>query len=211
MRLAAGIGLGLMLAVVVAAAAIRLEIGVGWLRPVHRVTASLEVLVVAWLAWLAWRRPAVLVAVALTVLLSIVGILAGQNPPPAAAAVNLLGGLSLAAVFAWILAEKGSGPFFGKRVLTLFLVIQVCLGAWLALVDPWSVALPIHGLLAMALTALLLWVSRANPVLFALALAAPLAGFTLLHYDSSALAALVHAAAAAFLLAGVAYAWGRSA
>jgi hypothetical protein len=160
---------------------------------------------------MAWRRPAVLVAVALTVLLSIVGILAGQNPPPAAAAVNFLGGLSLAACFAWILGSLGEASGWGRAPVVFLLGIQLLLGGWLAIVDPWSAVLPIHGLLAMALTALLLWFSRANPVLFALALAAPLAGFTALHYDSSALAALAHAATAAFLLAGVAYAWGRSA
>ena len=48
---AAALGLGLVLAVVIAAAGIRLESGIPGLRLVHRVAASLEVLVVAWLAW----------------------------------------------------------------------------------------------------------------------------------------------------------------
>lgn len=107
-KTAAALGLGLVLAVVIAAAGIRLGIGIPELRVVHRISASLEVLAVLWLAWMAWRRAAVQLALALTVLLSVVGILAGQNPPPTAAAVNLLGGLSLLAVFAWILGKKGS-------------------------------------------------------------------------------------------------------
>jgi hypothetical protein len=122
--LAARLGLGLVLAVVVAAAAIRL----GWtltpIRAVHRVAASLEVLVVAWLGWMAWRaraeRPQLfrvaLLAIGLTVLLSALGIVAGQDPPPAAATANLLGGLALTAAFAWILGKSGSEPDFRRRV-----------------------------------------------------------------------------------------------
>jgi len=218
---AAALGLGLLLAVVIAAAGIRLGICIPVLRLVHRISASLEVLVVLWLAWLAWRRPAVQLALALTALLSVVGILAGQNPPPAVAAVNLLGGLSLAAVFAWILGQKGSGPFSRKRVLTPFLLvlvaIQAALGAWLAVVDRWSMALPAHALLAVTLAAILGWVAlaringRIGKVLFGLALAVPIAGFTALHYEYAAAAALVHAAAAALLLATAAYAFARAA
>ena len=64
--LASGLGLALMLAVIVAAAGIRLETGIPALRVVHRVAASLEVLVVLWLGWMAWRRPAVQLAIGLT-------------------------------------------------------------------------------------------------------------------------------------------------
>ena len=49
----------------------------------------------------------------------------------------------------------------------------------------------------------------AGKALFVLALAVPVAGFTSLHYEWSAGAALVHAAAAALLLASTAYALGR--
>ena len=219
--LAAGLGLALVSLVVIAAAGIRLETGIPGLRIVHRIAASLEVLVVLWLAWMDWRRPAVLLALALTVLLSVVGIVGGQQPPPAIAAVNLLGGLSLAATFAWILGEKGSGPFSNKRVLTPFvlalLAVQLALGAWLSIVDRWGMALPAHGMLALALAALLGWIAlaripgRIGTVLFGLALAVPLAGFTALHYDHAAAAALVHAAAAALLLATIAYAFARAA
>lgn len=241
LRLAAGLGLGLLLAVVVAAAGIRLGTGTGALRVVHRAAASLEVIVVLWLGWMAWRaratRPAVfrasLLAIGLTALLSVIGIATGQNPPAAWAAANLLGGLALAAVFAWLLGrlragKMGTDPIFrrsaqpaGKWGLSPFfligvlLAVQLFLGARLSIVDRFAAALPVHGLLALALSALLAWValarvrSAAGKLLFALALAAPIAGFTSLHYDHSAAAALAHAAAAALLLASAAYAFGR--
>lgn len=205
-RSAAALGLSLVLAVVIAAAGIRLA-GFEWLRPLHRIAASLEVLAMIWLAWLAWRRPAVWLAGALTILLSIVGILAGQQPPPAAAAVNLLGGVALAGVFAWI---AGGGNRAVTPVFAL-LALQIALGAWLSIVDRSGVAMPLHGLLAVALTAALVWLARAKPVLLVLALAAPLAGFSALHYEYSAAAALAHAAAAALLIAGSACALGRRA
>lgn len=209
--LAAGLGLALVLTVVVAAAGIRLETGVPGLRIVHRIAASLEVVVVLWLAWMAPRSRPVWIALGLTALLSIVGIAAGQNPPPAAAAVNLLGGLALAAVFAWIL---GSGRAAGNRALTpilLLLAVQLALGAWLTIVDRFGMALPAHGIIAVVLTALFVWFERARPILLVLALAAPLAGFTALHADRSAVAALLHAAAAALLLAAAAYSIARAA
>ena len=216
-RLAAGLGLALVALVVIAAVGIRLDTGIPGLRIVHRIAASLEVLVVLWLAWMDWRRPAVLLALALTALLSVVGIIGGQQPPPAIAVVNLLGGLSLAATFAWLLAKRGHSPLAAKKALGLLLAIQAVLGAWLAIVDRWGMALPAHGMLALALAAILGWVAlariqgRLGKVLFGLALAVPLAGFTALHYDHAAAAALVHAAAAALLLATVAYAFARAA
>lgn len=214
MTLAARLGVALVLAVVVAAAGIRLESGIPGLRIVHRIAASLEVIVVLWLAWMAWRQPAVLLALALTALLSVVGIIGGQEPPPAIAAVNLLGGLALAATFAWILGKEQSGPFRGKRVLTPFLgllALQIALGAWLSIADRFGMALPAHGMLGVALAALLVWFAKGRPVLQMLALAAPLAGFTALHYEYSTAAALVHAAAAALLVCAAAYAHGRGA
>lgn len=209
----AALGLGLVLAVLVAAAGIRLETGIPGLRIVHRVAASLEVLVVLWLAWLDWRRPAVLLAVALTAILSVAGIVGGQQPPAAIAAVNLLGGLALAATFSWMLGEKGSGPFSPKWVLTpllALLAVQLALGTWLAIVDRVGMALAAHGLVAVALAALLAWTARGK-ALFLLALAAPLAGFTALHYDHSAFAALAHAAIAALLVVLAAYGFARKA
>jgi hypothetical protein len=214
-RIAAALGLGLVLAVVVAAAGIRLETGIPGLRVVHRITASLEVVVVLWLAWMAWRRPAVLLAFALTALLSVVGIIGGQQPPPAIAAINLLGGLTLAGVFAWILGKSGSDPRRENRgqtpifLIFLLLAVQIALGVWLTLVDFYAMALPAHGLLAVALVPLLVWFAGGKPVLLVLAAAAPIAGLTALHYEYSALAALAHAAAASFLVAATAYALGR--
>ena len=204
-RLAAGLGLSLVLIVVIAAAGIRLETGIPGLRIVHRIAASLEVAVVLWLAWRAWRRPAVQLALALTVLLSVVGIVGGQQPPPALAAVNLLGGLALAGVFAWI---AGGGNRALAPILAL-LAVQLALGAWLSIVGRPGAAMPAHGLLAIALTAALVWAARGRPLVLALVLAAPLAGFSALHYEYSAGAALVHAIAAAALLAAAVGALGR--
>jgi hypothetical protein len=101
--------------------------------------------------------------------------------------------------------------------IVLLLAIQLFLGARLSIVERFAVALPVHGVLAMVLAALLAWMGlarvagRTGKALFALALAVPIAGFTSLHYELSAGAALVHAAAAALLVATAAYALGRGA
>lgn len=220
-RLAAAAGLALVLVVVIVSAAIRLQGASVALRAVHRSAASLEVVVVLWLAWLAWRaragRPSLfrgaLLALAISAFLSIVGIVFGPTPPPSAAAANLLGGLALAAVFAWILGDSGPFPWWLGALLTA----QLGLGAWLAIVDRWTMALPAHAMAGLALAALLAWAGlsrvrgRAGAALFALALIVPVAGFTALQYERSTLAALAHAAVAALLLAGAAYACARNA
>lgn len=224
---AAGLALVLMLVVVVAAAGIRLGVDTSLLRPVHRVAASLEVPVVLWLAWRSFRSgrfvfPA-LVALALTIVLTVIGIIGGQNPPPAIALANLLGGLALAAVFAWIAGrqKRFQAPFPGKRfqgpfLPFLLLAVQVALGAWISISGSLRV-LPLHGLLAMLVAALLAWFALARvtggagKVLFFAALAAPVAGMTSLQYEHSGLAALVHAAAAALLVCGAAFACARRA
>lgn len=229
LRSSAALGLGLILAVVVAAAGIRLGTAAGVLRVVHRAAASLDLVVTLWLVWAAWRaraRPpvvlrAAMLAISLVAFLSVVGIAAGQNPPPLGAAANLLGGLALVAVFAWILGrlakeDRALTPIFGSLV-GLMLAIQLALGARLAIVERYAPALPVHGVLAVLVAGFLGWVGlarvrgAAGKVLFALALAAALAGFTSLHYEYSAVAALVHALAAALLLAATAYALGRAA
>ena len=221
---AAGLALVLMLVVVVAAAGIRHGVDTSVLRPVHRVAASLEVPVVLWLAWRSLRSgrfvfPA-LVALALTIVLTVIGIVGGQNPPPAIALANLLGGLALAAVFAWIAGrqKRFQAPFPGKRFQGPFLLlaVQVGLGAWISISGSLRV-LPLHGLLAMLVAALLAWFALARvtggagKVLFFAALAVPVAGMTSLQYDHSGLAALVHAAAAALLVCGAAFACARRA
>jgi hypothetical protein len=201
-RSAAALGLSLVLAVVIAAAGIRLGTGIAWLRPVHRVAASLEVLVVLGLLWTAWRRPAVWVAAALTAVLAVVGIVGGQEPGRALSTVNLLGGLALAATFAWLASPE-------RRGLTpIFLVaVQVSLGAAISIYG--AAIVPLHAMLAIVLTTLSVWLGR--PLVGVLALLALLAGFTTLHYDTSALAAFAHAIAAAALVAAAAYAFARRA
>lgn len=232
LRLSAALGLGLILTVVVAAAGIRL--GFPGLRIVHRMAASLEVIAVLWLGWMAWRTRAdrlgvlraALLAIGLTAFLSVVGIAAGQNPPLAGAAANLLGGLALVAVFAWTFgrSEKGNRALTPISIVTpilllvaVLLAIQLAIGARLSLVERYAAALPVHGVLAVVLAAFLGWVGLARMrgpagrAVFAFALAAALAGFTSLHYEYSAFAALAHAVAAALFLAATAYALGRAA
>ena len=210
--LAAGLGLALTLAVVIAAAGIRLDTGIAGLRIIHRVAASLEVAAVLWLAWIARRQPAALAALALTAILSAVGIIGGQQPAPAIAAINLLGGLALLALFAWILGRAAPGTFSGKRFLAPFagvVAVQVALGAWLAIVGRYGAVLPAHAMLALVLAMGLGWAG--GKALGAAASAVVLAGFTALHYEYSATAALVHAAAAALLVVSSAYSLARSA
>jgi hypothetical protein len=156
------------------------------------------------------RAVAVGVALALTVFLSMLGIAGGQSPPRAIALGNLLGGVALAAVFAWLLArDRAARPAILWPLATL-IGIQLALGAWLAIVDRNGAALPAHALLAMPLAAFLGWFALARlrgasgGLLFCLALLAPLAGFTALQYEHSALAALVHALTAVSLVGAAA-------
>ena len=240
---AATAGLAFVLIVVLASAAIRLNsFGVGplvsasglsALRALHRTAASLEVLAAAWLAWRAWRggvpswKPVAVVA-GLTAFLALLGIVAGRAPTPPQAMGNVLGGLALAAAFAWLLGEKGSGTFSrqrvagGKRFLTPFLLglvaLQGAIGARLSIFGRAELpALPLHALLGLGTAGLLAWLALARAggatgkLLFALSLAAPLAGFTALQYDYSPLAALVHAASAALVVVGCAWVLGRNA
>jgi heme A synthase len=226
-RLAAA-GLALVLVVVLAAASLRLEGSDALVRAAHRVAASLEVIVAAWLAWLAWRgrgegRPnavAVAVMVALTVALSVLGIAAGRTPSELQAMGNLLGGLALAATFAWLAAagerrgreNRGLTPFLFSLLALLFL--QALVGARLSIHARYEMpALPAHAMLGLVLAVLLAWfgLGRSRKLVFALALATLLAGFTALHCEYSATAALVHAGMAALLIAATAAAVGRAA
>ncbi len=237
MQLAAA-GLALILIVVLASAAIRLgqaatpPVGASTLlalRAVHRTAASLEVVAVLWLGWLAWRarleRPAlargVALALGITVALSALGIFAGRTPPPAAALGNLLGGLALAALFAWLVGSlRQPAAQAMPRSLCAALVllgVQCLLGARLALFAgaAGSPALPAHAMHGLALASGAAWLALRRPqraqrrTLFIGALIVRATGFTALQFDFSLGAALVHAVAAALLVVAVAYARPR--
>jgi hypothetical protein len=217
---AAGAGLGLVLLVIVISVAIRLDAEpLAALRGVHRAAASLEVAAMLALAWLAWRR--VLPVIALTVFLSVLGILAGQNPPPIAALGNLLGGLALAAAFAWALGRtQARAPQRWGRLghaIAALVAAQCALGAWLAIfardLEPW--ALGAHTALGFALAAGALWLAlqlergARRWALLGAALAAPAAGIASAQFYQPLGASLAHAAAAALLVAAAAYAHAR--
>lgn len=222
---AAWAGLVLVLVVIVFSVAIRIgedSASAGLmrvLRGVHRVSASAEVLAAIALAWLAWRRS--LLVAALTIFLSVLGILAGQKPPPLAALGNLLGGLALAASFAWVLGRAhGHAHQARNRVAhtaAALFALQCAIGAWLSLFaeELWSWALLAHALLGVALAAGAAWLAlrlARAPQRFALlaaALAAPAAGAASALFGQPIAASIAHAAAASLLVAAAAYAHAR--
>lgn len=233
LRCCAATGLALTVVVVYASAAIRLwqaaappiESGVlAVLRAAHRTAASLEVAAALLFAWLAWRARAdqrnlvraAALALALTVFLSVLGIAAGRQPPPAAALANLLAGLALAAAFAWTLGLQGphtSQPRDRlRRLAAALLVAQCALGASLATLPGArvSAAVPLHGIAGIVVAAIVfrLALRAASPAArtagLLLATLVPLAGFSVLHFEGSAGAAFVHAAAAAALVVAAA-------
>lgn len=216
-RLAAVVGLCCVLVVVLASAAIRLNSGAGLLLPsfnasqigalrlLHRAAASLEVLAAAWLAWLAWRRPverhaalATALIVALTVLLCLIGIVGGRSPSPIMALGNVLGGLALAAAFAWLLAWRPAA-LAAPLALAALLAVQAAVGARLSVFGhAGPVALPAHIFLGLAIA---VWLARRR---FLLGVVAAASGFTTLQYEYSVALALVHAAFAALLIVAAA-------
>jgi hypothetical protein len=222
---AAWAGLVLVLVVIVFSVAIRIgedSASAGLmrvLRGVHRVSASAEVLAAIALVWLAWRRS--LPVAALTIFLSVLGILAGQKPPPLAALGNLLGGLALAAAFAWVLGRTHGHAHQARNRLAYtaaaLFAVQCAIGAWLSLFaeELWSWALLAHALLGLALAAGAAWLALrlARPAqrfaLLAAALAAPAAGAASALFGQPIAASIAHAAAAALLAAAAAYAHSR--
>lgn len=232
---AATAGLAFVAAVLLASSAIRHgadQLGAGVisaLRGLHRGSASLEVvalLAAGWAAWRLRRADAALalgaaLAAGLTAFLSILGIAAGQNPPPAAAAGNLLGGLALAAAFAWTLgrsARRGAERLPFLRLLPVLVALQCGLGAWLSVFaarESWSLPLLAHvlagaGIAALAARlALRLDAPLQRFTLLGAALAAPAAGFASVLFGQPLAAVLAHAAAAALLAASAAYLHGR--
>ena len=209
----AAAALALVLTVVAASAAIRLgaqEPALGALRLAHRSAATLEVFLLGALAWLAWRSrhfsPPLVAAIALTVLLSAIGIAAGQAPAPAAAAGNILGGLALAACFAALLARGAPQPVLGM------LVVQCALGAWLSLTwrDNPLALLTGHALVGMALLAYCLRL-QPTPLRVLLAVAVGASGAAAALFDRAFAPALAHSIAVAFLVAAAAMAFRRAA
>lgn len=211
-----------MLVVVLASALIRLageELGaaLALVRGTHRVAASAAALAILALGWTAWRdgRRALAAAVVILMLaLSALGAATGISPPPWAAAGNLLGGLALAALLAWMLGRdgrRGGEPLL--HVVAALAALQAALGAWNTLFEreTWTLVLIGHATLGLATAGLLGWLAlrlRAWSLL-ALALAAPLAGFASALLDAPPAAALVHATTAALLVAAAGFAHGR--
>lgn len=214
--------LALVLVVLAASALIRLagdELGGALVavRAVHRVAASaaaLAILAVGWVGWRAGARALAAATVVLMLALSALGAATGTEPPPAAAAGNLLGGLALAALLAWILGRarrQGGAPLM--HTVAVLAVLQAVLGAWNTLFEQetWTVVLVGHATLGLATAGLLGWLAlrlRAWGVV-ALALAAPLAGLVSALLDAPPAAALAHAVAAALLVVSAAYAHAR--
>lgn len=226
-RIAGSAWAGLVLVLVVIVFSVAIRIGedsasaglMRVLRAVHRVSASAEVLAAIALVWLAWRRS--LLVAALTIFLSVLGILAGQKPPPLAALGNLLGGLALAAAFAWVLGRTHGHAHQARDRLAnaaaALFAVQCAIGAWLSLFaeELWSWALLAHALLGLALAAGAAWLAlrlaqaAQRFALLAVALAAPAAGAASALFDQPLGASLAHAAAAALLVAAAAYAHAR--
>jgi len=222
-------GLAFVLVVVAVSAAIRLNAAGGWagsllsegqvhaLRVVHRIAATLEVVAAAWAFWLLARRRAWIPAAALLVLtagLAALGIVAGQGPSPLQALGNVAGGLALASTFGWVSgAARGEGRRMLPAIATIglaLLAVQVVVGARLSIFDRFAMpALPLHAYVGLGIAAWL--VSARRTLLTVLAVAAPLAGFSALHYEYSGGAALVHALTAALLVAAAARLLGESA
>ncbi|HET7670183.1 MAG TPA: hypothetical protein VFK84_07230 [Burkholderiales bacterium] len=207
----AAAALALVLIVVAASAAIRLgaqEPVLGALRLAHRTAASLEVLVLAGLAWLAWRTrqagAATAAAIALTVMLSAIGIVAGQRPSPAASMANIVGGLALAACFAWMLAPARAWPRRAGLFAALLLA-QGVLGAALSIHwrDAPLMLLAAHVLLGAALVLGAAWLAlraRWGGMIAVLSAAVAATGGAALMLDRAFAPALLHAAAVAALV-----------
>jgi len=230
--LLAGAGLGLVLVVVLASAAIRIGADafppevIHVLRGAHRTAASLEALVILALLWSAWRSPLVLAAAALTLVLSVVGVLAGRNPPAGAALVNILGGLALAACFSILLKGKAvegaewgwSNSFLTPIYFFPLLALQALLGAIASVVvkEVVSFTVLVHALLG---TALAVFIARAalhmdRPLLrfglLLLALVVPAAGFGAALFGLPWSGALAHAAAVALFVSAASFAFAHA-
>ncbi len=209
----AAASLVLVLGVILASAAIRLssqDLG-AWLAPVrlvHRVSASLATLLIVAAAVLAWRggRRALAAALLLvTASLSVLGAATGIAPPAWAQAGNLLGGLLLAVLLAWLLGRSGRST----SLLPYFLVLlQVSLGAWIAIYaeELWTPATFAHVLLGLTLAGGAGWlaVKKGMPLLAVLALAVPASGAASALFGLPLSAMLAHSASVALLVCAAA-------
>jgi hypothetical protein len=219
----AGLAALLVLAVVAASAAIRnddLAAALAVTRGAHRAAASLAALAVFALAWLGWRqvplRMGIAGALALTIALSAIGVVAGIEPPRWAAISNQTGGIALAALLAWLNGRSAARVALPRAALplaTLALAVAAvqALGGAL-LVTLWPGA-PVAAFIFHAAGGL------AAAVLLA-ALGLRYAAFAVLVPSLGAAAAVsalpgisqvLHALAAASLLAAAAHAHGRAA
>lgn len=214
--------LALVLVVLFASALIRMaaeELGAALavVRGVHRVAASaaaLTILGAGWLLWRAGRRGMGAALVALMLALSALGAATGTSPPPPAAAGNLLGGLALAALLAWLLGrERRQGGEALLHAVAALTALQAALGAWNSIFEQetWTLALLAHATLGLALAGLLAWLALGARAwaLLAIACAAPLAGLVSGLLDAPLGPALAHAMSAALLVCAAAWAHAR--
>lgn len=216
-RVLAATSLLLVLVVIVASAAIRLsdqDLGayLPAVRLTHRFSASLATLLIAAAAFLAWRggrRPLAAAIAGVTVSLSALGAATGIGPPPWAQAGNLLGGLLLAGLLAWLLAAKEPAQ---KRLWAL-LALQASLGAWIAIFADalWTPVLALHALLGIGLAALLGWLAlkQGRLLMLLLAIAVPASGAAAALFGLPLGAMIAHAVAVALLVSAAAYAHTR--
>ncbi len=231
----AAAGWALMLAVVAASAYIRMSAAPGadvdLARGVHRASASLAGLVVLLLAAHAlWRRvlvPGALAALALTAFLALLGRATGSAPPPPAALGNLLAGVALAALLAWLFGRarapwRAAAP--ERRLAHAALAaaaLQVAFGAWIATflaAERPSLAPWVHAATGIAVAALVAWLgmrlsraglARPGMAVIALAALALAAGIVAALLDLPTLAALAHPLATVLLLSALAQAVAR--
>jgi hypothetical protein len=211
-----------VLAVVAASAAIRTEelaAAVPFARGAHRAAASLAALAVFALAWLGWRQAsihrAVIGALALTIALSVIGVVTGTEPPRWAALANQAGGIALAALLAWIHGRTAAGDPSVRSgaplaVAALAVAAAQSLGGAL-LVTLWPAAPALAYILHAAgglVAALLLAALGPRHALFAAL--APLFGAAAAVAAIPGVAPVLHALAAAILLAAAAHAHGRA-
>jgi heme A synthase len=216
-RLLAGASLALVLVVIAASAAIRLsaqDLGSALpvVRGIHRVSASVATLLIVAAAWLAWRGGRRRLAAAILLVtagLSVLGAATGISPPPWAQAGNLLGGLLLAALLAWLLG----GAQLPHKLLWIAIALQACLGAWIAVFadELWTPVLAGHALLGASLAAAAAWFAvkqgRLPTLLLAIAVLASGAASALFGLPLGA--TLAHSASVALLISAAAYGHAR--